>query len=239
MTDLDFTEVEYASLVELAHDRYRFIAYDELAAEPPVVLWRHDVDFSPQRAAALARIEAERGLRATYFFNLHSDFYNVLEEEPSQCVRAILALGHALGVHFDPSAVSALPGTVDDWLHRERALLEAFFETGIRAFSLHNPERAGGDRRNEVAGLINTYGSQLETFTYCSDSNGVWRHERLRDVLESGGHDRLHVLTHPGWWCPEPMTPRDRISRAIDGRAAATHSRYDRLLAAAGRPNVR
>lgn len=239
MTHPDFTEAEYASLVELASQRYRFIGYDELAAEPPVVLWRHDIDFSPQRAAALARIEAERGVRATYFFNLHSDFYNLLEDEPSQCVRAILALGHSLGMHFDPSAVAAQPGSADDWLRRERELLEAFFDTDIRAFSLHNPELVGRDRRDEVAGLVNAYGSQLEAFVYCSDSNGIWRHERLRDVLESGNHGRLHVLTHPGWWCLEPLMPRARVSRAIDGRAAATHARYDRLLAQAGRPNVR
>jgi hypothetical protein len=51
--------------------------------------------------------------------------------------------------------------------------------------------------------------------------------------------DRLHVLTHPEWWVPEPMSPRDRIARAIDGRAASVAAGCDRAIRAVGRRNVR
>ena len=40
-------------------------------------------------------------------------------------------------------------------------------------------------------------------YAYVSDSNGHWRFDRLPDVLENGGHERLHVLTHPEWWQPD------------------------------------
>jgi hypothetical protein len=241
MTTPDFTEQEYANLLELAAGHYRFIGYDELAAEPPVVLWRHDVDYSPQRAAALARIEADHGVRTTYFFNPHSEFYNVLEEGPMQAIRKILAFGHQFGLHFDARVAASLPGDADTWLVRERELLEQAFETEVQAYSTHNPTLVAElDTRDAAAGMVNTYGSSLaERFAYCSDSNGIWRFRPLRELLETREHDRLHVLTHPGWWVPEPLPPRARISRAIDGRAAAQSERYDRLLADAGRPNVR
>lgn len=48
-----------------------------------------------------------------------------------------------------------------------------------------------------------------------------------------------NVLTHPVWWTPEPMSPRARVARAIDGRASCVHAYYDRSLAKGGRENIR
>jgi hypothetical protein len=236
-----FTERGYAELVGLAASHYRFVTFAELDADPPIVLWRHDVDYSPQRGLALAQIEANRGVVATYFLNPHSDFYNLLEPATLRAIRGILVLGHRLGLHFDPVAVAGLPGERDEWLARERDLLQNVFDTRVDAFSTHNPTEVPElERRPVVAAMVNAYGETVtERFAYCSDSNGVWRFRSLRDVLDARENPRLHVLTHPGWWTPEAMAPRARISRAIDGRAAATHERYDRLLEEAGRPNVR
>jgi hypothetical protein len=81
--------------------------------------------------------------------------------------------------------------------------------------------------------MVNAYGAALrDRFAYTSDSHGVWRHRRLRDVLENAADERLHVLTHPEWWVPEPLPARDRVTRAIEGRAARTQERYDRMSAA-------
>lgn len=233
MSETDFTEAEYDRLVRLALENYRFGSFaDWRSAQPPTVLWRHDLDFSVHRALALARIEAEAGARATYFLNLHSAYYNALEEEVASCVREILALGHELGLHFDPGFETSRSPL--DALAAERRLLEDVFSVPVRAFSLHNPVVAGWSADDdEVAGMVNAYGAALRsTFTYCSDSHGVWRHRRLHDVLEQASDERLHVLTHPEWWVPEPLPPRDRVTRAIEGRAARTHERYDRVSAA-------
>jgi hypothetical protein len=237
----DFTEAEYEALVQLAASHYRFIDFDGLDSEPPVVLWRHDIDCSPQRALALARIEARRGARATYFVNAHSDFYNLLEPLNVQAVLAIVGLGHNLGLHFDPYAVSTFTDDLEPWLARERQLLQDVFGVEVRAFSTHNPTLVDGlDTRDNAAGMVNASGEGLVSrFEYCSDSNGLWRFQPLRVLLEQHKAERLHVLTHPDWWVPTELSPRARISRAIDGRAAAQHTRYDELLEGADRPNVR
>ncbi|MDQ3875701.1 MAG: hypothetical protein M3322_09195 [Actinomycetota bacterium] len=237
----DFTEAEYRRLLTLALQNYRPIAFPEFrSAGAGSLLWRHDLDFSVHRALALARIEAEEGVRATYFLNLHSAFYNALEAEIADRVSEILALGHDLGVHFDASFYSARDSTPEEALASERRLLESVFDTSVLSFSLHNPETAGWrDDRDDVAGMVNAYGESLRaSFAYCSDSNGYWRFRRLRDVLEAAEGERLHVLTHPEWWVPEPMPPRARVARCIDGRAARQHERYDRVLAQMGRRNV-
>lgn len=230
----DFTEDEYRELVRLAAGRYRFaLFHDEHSA--PCTLWRHDLDLSVQRALALARIEAEEGARATYFLDPHSPFYNALERANADATLAILELGHELGLHFDPTFA---PG--DDRLEADKDLLERTFGVAVRAFSVHNPELVGwADDRDTIAGMVNAYGPALrERFSYVSDSNGIWRHRRLRDVLEAGTEPRLHVLTHPAWWTPEALAPRARVQRCLDGRAQAAARLYDDVLERSGRPNV-
>jgi hypothetical protein len=244
MTSIDdpysqFTEDGYRELLSLAKQRFTFGSFRDYRDSPEgTLLWRHDLDFSVHRASALARIEAAEGVRATHFLLLHSAFYNALEVEIVERVREILSLGHELGLHFDPRFYGANPP--DDALAGERALLEHVFQTEVAAFSLHNPELAGWtDGRDEIAGMVNAYGSHLgEHYGYASDTNGYWRFAPLQDVLTNGDHKRLQVLTHPEWWVPEPMSPRDRVSRAIDGRAARQHVRYDELMKAMRRENV-
>ena len=233
----DFTESAYRDLIRLAKRRYRFLAFPEYRSAPAgSVLWRHDIDFSVHRALALARIEAEDGVRSTFFVNLHSRFYNALEPEIADLVREIVALGHDLGLHFDPSFYAGGRKPLDHALATERALLEDVFETPVRAFSFHNPALEGwADERDEIAGMVNAYGAYLrERYVYRSDSHGRWRDPPLAEVVAAGEAERLHVLTHPEWWVPEPMSPRERVTRCIDGRAAAQHARYDLVASAAG-----
>ena len=103
MTDADFpdfTEDAYRSAVVLASRAYTFEPFGTDADEPHV-LWRHDVDVSVHQAARLAAIEAEAGVRSTFFFSFHSAFYNLLEREVADTARAALAHGHWLGLHYE------------------------------------------------------------------------------------------------------------------------------------------
>lgn len=232
----EFTEAAYRDLLEIARARYTFRPFSEALAMTSGVLWRHDVDVSPHRALALARIEREAGVHATYFIYLHSTFYNALESGIVSRLREIASLGHAIGLHFDPLFHRLSPGdtaSLDRRVDDERRILEQVADVAVESVSFHDPDVAGftsvDDER--IAGLINAYGRRVRhEFTYCSDSNGYWRFKALRDVLVEHGTERLHVLTHPEWWVPEPMTPRERVARAIDGRAAAAAHRYDRAL---------
>ena len=238
----DFTEAEYRSLLQLAKRNYRFIAFPEWrSAEPGSVLWRHDIDFSVHRALALARIEAEEGVRSTFFVNLHGAFYNALETEVAKRLDELVTLGHDLGLHFDPTFYVARGRAAEPALASERALLEDTFGCRVSSFSLHNPDIAGwAQDAEEVAGMVNAYGAALrQSFGYCSDSGGSWRFRPLREVLESADDEWLQVLTHPEWWAPEPMSPADRLARCVEGRAARQYERYDRVMAAMGRENVR
>ena len=110
----------------------------------------------------------------------------------------------------------------------------------MTAFSFHNPATdALSVDTNSVAGMTNAYGRAItESYTYVSDSNGYWRHQRLPDVLEAAEEQRLHVLTHPEWWQAKPMAPRERLARCIEGRAQRSSNWYDDLLRKWDRENI-
>ena len=234
----DFTEAAYRDIVAAALERYAFEPFGT-AASGPHVLWRHDIDYSVHRAAALARIEAELGARATYFVTLHSDLYNPFEPAVHARLREIAALGHWIGLHFD--AGFSADGTRDERAAWEGRVLGETLGVPVEVVSLHNPSVSGTEALDaeRLGGMLHAGARSIrDGYTYVSDSNGYWRFERLAEVVTAGAHERLHVLTHPEWWQEEAMSPRERILRCIEGRGRAAEATYDALLADNGRVNV-
>jgi hypothetical protein len=239
----DFTENGYRFCLTLAKSSYRFIGFSEFGRSRSI-LWRHDCDGSMHRAVRLAEIEAEEGVKATYFLFPRCLYYNLLSSDVSACVRRILDLGHDIGLHFDPTFYGEVlegPALVRA-IEKERDLLVGEF--GISpssvSFHLYGVLKSPMPEDDMIAGMVNAYGKSLKAnYGYVSDSNGVWRFRRLRAVLEEAKEERLQVLTHPEWWTPEAMPPRARLQRAIDGYASAMGRWYDEITAKHGRPNIR
>ena len=239
----DFTEAGYREALALAKMNWTFERFGTESQEPHV-LWRHDVDLSPNRALRLSELELDSGARATYFFLLHSEFYNCMEFGTRDIMRRIADSGHDIGVHFDATFYPEI-GDLDS-LERlikiEAQIIGDLCNKAPVAVSFHNPTADQLARYDQprLAGLVNAYGSPLRaSYRYVSDSNGYWRFHRLHDVLAALEDTRLHVLTHPEWWTPECSSPRARVARAVEGRAARTLREYDAFLEAQGRSNVR
>lgn len=237
----DFTRENYRRLLKLAKQRYVFRSYINFNPDERFMLWRHDIDISPQNARKLAKIEAEEDVVATYFLHLHSEFYNLLERSVSDCVRDIIRLGHAIGLHFD----STFYGIDDEnqleaFLKFEQKIIERTFSQKLNVFSFHDPDGfAMKCRQHQYSGLVNTYSDYFQTKVgYCSDSNGYWRFRRLEDVIREGEDKRLQVLTHPCYWTDEVMSPRQRVWRCTDGRAKATRDWWTNHLSVSGREDV-
>lgn len=239
----DFTEAGYRELLDLAGAHWKFVSFGAVTTDPHV-LWRHDIDVSPNRALRLAEIENSCGVKATYFFLLHSEFYSCLEKSTRDIMRRIAGYGHDVGLHFDVtfySDVVDLP-SLEKRLAFEADIVSELAAAKPVAVSFHNPtaEQLKNYDQPALAGLVNAYGRPLQAnYRYISDSNGYWRFDRLHDVLAERADPALHVLTHPEWWTPESRSPRDRVARAVEGRAARGLQAYDAFLAARGRDNVR
>lgn len=238
----DFTEARYVELLHLAGRRFRYMSYHNCHDGENLLLWRHDVDISPQRALRLAAIEAKHGSHATYFFQLTSNFYNLMETGITRLIKEIHTLGHEVGLHFDPHCHGVRnEEAFCRALSFEAGILEHLLAAPVRVFSLHTPTlvREIDTSRRNYAGLINASARFFsEQYTYCSDSNGYWRYTPLAELLADESVSRVHALTHPCWWQRQAMSPREKVARSIDGRARGCGESYDALLKENGRVNL-
>jgi hypothetical protein len=188
----------------------------------------------------MAEIETAAGVGSYYFVMLGSRFYNPCEPAVTALIKKISLLGHKIGLHFDPSTYSENLATVEAGLTCESNLLSGLIGKPIDCFSVHNPTAQGGAAMNELvhASLFNASSPKLvKGFSYCSDSNGLWRHRRLLDLVNDPTVERLYALTHPEWWTAKSLRPRERVQLCIDGRARQVGTDYDVDIAKYGRPN--
>lgn len=237
----DFTEKSYSHILELAKSKYAFSSFHQRPATRHV-LWRHDIDFSMHRALKLAQLEYKTGVQSTYFLYPHSLFYNLMHRSIVDIVHQIIALGHDIGLHFDPTFYPDL--SQDNFIEKvdfEKNLIKNVFNIEPVAISFHlfGVLKDAPPKDDLLCGMVNAYGREIfDNYGYVSDSNGIWRFRRLQDVLEEAKEDKLQVLTHPECWTPEVLSPRARIQRCINGYAAAMGKDYDSILESSGRPNI-
>src|SRR5437016_12309970 len=97
-TERRFTYAEYARFLDRLGGR-DVVPLRELARGAGDLALRHDVDSRLDSALRLARLEHERGLRATYFV-LHTAPYWDRDDLVAR-VRDLQELGHEVGFHND------------------------------------------------------------------------------------------------------------------------------------------
>lgn len=216
----DFTFDNYRRLIRLAKDKgFQFILHkDEYVANRKDVIWRHDVEFEPDYALKMAEIENENSVKATYFFQIHGDDYNVLNAHYTRVLHQIKDLGHHIGLHFDCRYWNILEEEqLDDFINLDRIYLERTMGVSIDTFSFHNTTPfTQSCLALKYGGLINVYSSFFrEKYNYCSDSLGYWRFDRLEDVLNDINVQHLQVLTHDANWSDEIISPRRRFKNAM------------------------
>lgn len=218
----DFTFTEFRKHIVALKQKFQFVTYREID-NASYVLWRHDVDFSMDNALTMARIEAEEGVRSTYFILPHCEFYNFFELKSKKIIEEILFLGHEIGLHFDANYWNVTnTAELEQALEKEKQIINLAFGIDINVFSFHNPTAFElSCLQREYAGMVNTYSSFFkETTSYCSDSNGYWRFERLANFIEKSTPDqRVQILTHPELWQHEIMSPKQRLWHCIDQNA--------------------
>ena len=177
---------------------YRIVSFRtfEPPGERPVLLLRHDLDGPLKGAHAMAELEAEVGVNATFFVQTAGDFYNLLSTTNRTLLRRLTALGHEIGLHYDAKRYVASGGAA---LASDLRLLEDLCGQPIVSASQHIP--VDGD-----AFAIDRYienDAYAPRFTqppmhYISDSLMAWREATPHDLLERGASFQL--LTHPETW---------------------------------------
>jgi len=237
----DFTLSNYKRLLEIAKANYDFAFFGEETGTSKEILLRHDIEFSVPIALKMAQIEHELGIKATYFIQLHSDFYNAIEKITLNQLLSIQRLSHHLQLHFDSHFWEIdTEKKIEKYLKIEQDVFKVYFGFKPTVFSFHNNNRFTlSCERQQYAGMINVYSSKYKRdIGYCSDSTGYWRYEILENRLSEAKDQKLQILIHDGMWQEVVLPPRRRIFKIIDENGNSLKNSYDRTLKMFGAKNI-
>lgn len=238
-----FTIAHYREIVQLAKDMgFQFILHkDEFEPERKDIIWRHDVEFSPDTALKMAQIENDLGVQATYFFQIHSEFYNTLERYMSDILYKIKDLGHHIGLHYDSHYYNVKDEeTLERTLRIDKTYFEQVFNLELDTFSFHETTPfILGCQNDRYGGMLNVYSKKVkDNYQYCADSTGFWRYEVLDEVLRDETVNHLQVLTHDAMWSETVLSPRQRVRTSIQANADRVKKQYDHILIDFGAKNI-
>jgi hypothetical protein len=94
----DFTLRTYNLLLQgLQKSGYSFQTFEMFCSigEGRAAILRHDVDSWPANALQMAKIEAQKGVKASYYFRKSPLSYN------EKIIKQIASLGHEIGYHYE------------------------------------------------------------------------------------------------------------------------------------------
>jgi hypothetical protein len=190
-----FDLTHYRELLDAAKQGGYTFAFFDHDPRPGDLLLRHDVDLSLEAALALAELEAEEDVAATYFLMTQSVFYNLASPAGEAAAERLRALGHRVGLH----AV---------W---PRAELDERFDPVV---AWHNPDPAY--MTEPIDGADNAMSARFfDRERYRSDSNQRWRSGCPHEALAREAFESLQLLTHPEIWVYEGSTMRETMESML------------------------
>lgn len=198
----DFTLYQYRHLLEsLLQQGYQFLTFEQYCEQkssphrpiasspdsPKYILLRHDVDLKAANSLATAQIEHELGIRATYYFRV------VPQSNQPDIIRAIVALDHEIGYHYEDMAL----------MQGDTEKAYAHFQQQLTYFRQFYPVRT-----------ICMHGAPTSQW----DGKELWKHYDYRDLGIIGepyfdiDFSQMFYLTDTGrCWDGYKVSVRDKI----------------------------
>jgi len=209
--NIDFTLNIYRRLLfALQQAGYAFYTFEQWCdgkAQGRYVIMRHDVDLKADHSLATANIEASMGIRASYYFRV------VPQSNQPPVIRAIAALGHEIGYHYED--LSLMNGDAEKALEHFNLQLDYFRQFyPVRTICMHGSPKSKWDNRDlwktcnyRDFGIIGepyfdflSYDSMLGTKTsYFTDTARMWDGDKynVRDKIQlSDNSEQLSVLSN-------------------------------------------
>ncbi len=133
-----FSFEDYRKIIDIIKSTGRHMGYKEALGSDKFILMRHDVEYSVERAYALAKVEESMDFTSSYFFQWTNNSYNILSRKNMAMVKDMHERGHVIGLHY------ALNGMTDMELIRkqivkEMNILSEMFSFKVDIFSIHSP----------------------------------------------------------------------------------------------------
>ncbi len=166
---MDFTLLSYRNLLEtLLSKGFSFITFADFLAEEgdvanpsrKIIMLRHDVDLKPHNSLATAIIEAELGIKGSYYFRMVPESFDV------EIIKQIASLGHEVGYHYETMDTASLRLNVKREELSERSK-EELIDYAYNEFC----ENLGTFRKTYPVSTICMHGSPQSGF----DNKDIWK----------------------------------------------------------------
>mgnify|MGYP000111129946 CR=1 FL=1 len=225
---MEFTYLAYENLIKKLKDKnYKFCDYVNYKEKNKVVILRHDVDTSLNKALEMVKLENLLGVSAYYFVLLSTDFYNTSSEKSLKILKEIRKLGGKIGLHFDEKKYN-LKSKEDyiKYINYELDIFSKILKEKIDVVSMHRPSKNFLEMDLEIPNVINSYQKKFfNDFKYVSDSRMNWR-ENVEEIVESEKYNQLHILTHPFWYSEKIESIEEKLEEFLK---LAYKERYESL----------
>jgi hypothetical protein len=196
-----FTLESYAKLLRYLKQVYKITPFCCVHQQDvPLLILRHDIDFSPRIAMRMAQMEKDLGIRSTYFVLLSSPLYNMLEEDNVQIVKKISRLGHEIGLHYSPSEFRPYGRNRRRLLSTQIKVLEHLL--GKKVYTIARHGEWDRDPFAAIRGYINANHPHFRGDLFVHDSCRAWAPlQGLLKLLNSPKPiNKVQLLTHPETW---------------------------------------
>ncbi len=154
----DFSYDEYIQLIETLSSVIPVLDFAEITPQTDsFFIIRHDVEFSIERAYALAKIEHDLlDIKSSYFFQVRNYAYNPLAYHNIELIQKIHQMGHEIGLHVNAGGVIDL-NQLTGLIRKDVAILETVLELPVDRFSFHRPSQSMLAANIKLEGLLNAY----------------------------------------------------------------------------------
>ncbi len=141
---MDFTIETYKTLLKhLQLANYEFVKFNEfhLVQDKKAVTLRHDVDLLPKNSLRFAKIQAELGIKGTYYFRAVPESWDEL------VIKEISSLGHEIGYHYENLTVCN--GNIDSAFEDFKRNLEALRKlANVTTICMHGSPKSPFDSKD-------------------------------------------------------------------------------------------
>ena len=182
----DFTLTTYRNLLQcIQQSGYAFHTFEDWCdgkAKSQYVILRHDVDLKALNSLKVAKIEAEMGIRASYYFRV------VPQSSQPEIIQSIADLGHEIGYHYED--LSLFQGDKDKAIEHFKLQLAHFRQFYcVRTICMHGSPTSKWDNRDlwkfydyrdyGIVGepyldFLSDIGELNSTISYFTDTARMW-----------------------------------------------------------------
>jgi len=218
----DFSYSTYQNFLSIFLNSSRNLCFRDFSQEnlkEEFFLLRHDVDFSPEAALNMAELEANMGIKATYFILFSSPHYNLFDNEHILFPRKLSQLGHEVGLHYDLKVFETFNNKSPlEILEIQSETLSTLAGAEVKSIAMHNPSLSGDDLFRETK-FLNAYSDQFtRKISYFSDSCGAWRDEFVNHIENQNIPPQMQLLIHPFFWGPTSLNRWETLDLFIKNK---------------------